>query len=94
MATLTDQEQASKGKVVKFGIAQFSNPTPQIATTIQRIINALVGAWGMLLLQAPTLVPEHTQVMVNKWILLIPIAALFLKSAFGWDFPKDTPPTN
>ncbi len=88
MPDLTDKEQQDQGKVVKFGMDQFANPTPKLATTIQRIINGLVSAWGMMLLASPTLIPEHAQVGVNKWILLIPAITLFFKSAFGWDFPK------
>lgn len=93
MATLAqapDSQQADAGKVVKFGVGQFGNPTPKLATDLNRILIALITFYGLIIVKTHnSIIPQHFQDTANIYLLVVPGLSTFFKNAFGWTTPNN-----
>lgn len=84
----TDKQQAQQGKVIKVGVAQLNNPTPQVFKYILRTVLYISSLWAFL---APTLtnISPDTLSEINMWLLrangLLSVTIKF----FGWSDPEN-----
>lgn len=81
----TDKAQKLSGKVVKVGINQLANPTPDIARIIFRVVLYLSAVYA-LAIQPNLDIPTDIQAMINKWIIAGNAIVNVTIKFFGWDF--------
>lgn len=83
----SDKQQKLSGKVVKVGLAQINNETPQWARWVFRIILYLSAVYVMAI--QPNLdLSETMQALINKWLLFGNAFINVTIKFFGWDFQK------
>jgi hypothetical protein len=86
MKSVTNQMNEEKGKVVKFGTDQLSNPTPTGAKMVFRIILWIAAMWA---LAAPSLteIPKETLDVINRYLIIAVALVNGTIQFFGWDYP-------
>lgn len=85
IVTTVDKMSRKEGRVIKFGAAQLSNPTPGIAKIVFRIILYLSGLWAVVSPLA-TQIPAETLADINQWLLIGNAAINITIKFWGWDF--------
>jgi len=84
----SDRQNKAAGKVVKIGVNQLTNPTPDAAKIIFRIILYLSAVYVMAV--QPNLdLPQVTQALINKWLLFGNAFINVTIKFFGWDHPAN-----
>lgn len=86
---MTDKQQEAQGKSIKFGLAQFNNPTPTIVKNVFRTILYLSAIWAVIS-QSVTELPAHTLASIDKYLLLANAVINVTIKFFGWDFDNGT----
>ncbi len=82
---MTDEQEKSEGKSIKFGVAQLSNPTPKNVKIMFRTILYLSAIWAVM---SPSLteLPPNVLASVNKYLLLGTAVINVTIQFFGWDY--------
>lgn len=81
----SDKQNKNDGKVVKIGISQLNNQTPDWARLIFRSILYLSAIYA-LAVQPNLDIPELTQAIINKWLVCGNAFINVTIKFFGWDF--------
>jgi hypothetical protein len=82
----TDKQNKNDGKVVKVGIAQLANQTPDWARLTFRIILYLSAVY-VIAVQPNLDLSNGLQAMINKWIVFGNAVMNVTIKFFGWDHP-------
>ncbi len=73
---------------IKVGMQGLSHPTPQVIKAIYRAIGLASAIWVMVI-QPQFHLPEHIQMLVDKWLLVGNTLIYTLCQFFGWQKPTN-----
>lgn len=92
MAKETVTTIATQRGPVKFGINQITNPTPQVAKNVFRVVLYAAAAVN-LLLQVVVEIPPDIAALVAKYSLYAVTLVHGFSKLFGIDISQDEPPS-
>jgi len=77
---------------VKFGIGQITNPTPQLAKNVFRVVLYAAVVVNIVIINVPT-IPDHIKVQILSYAGMATGLVHAISKLFGIDITDVTPPT-